>query len=99
MMVDFLFWLVAETSETYTTSLLDKAGIAYFLTFLGFDILRVEGLRNLEDDPERAHSCLLIYSPNPLPKRLTGLVYPSIVTQRREINAVVLYPTPKNQCR
>jgi hypothetical protein len=95
LVVDFLFWLLAETSEIYTTSSSDVAGVAYTLTFLGFDILRVEGLPNLEDDPQRAHSCQLIYNSTPLPKRLTSLVYPSVVSPRREINTVVPLSHPE----
>lgn len=89
MMTDFLFWLVGETSETYWTSSSDVAGVAYCLTFLGFDILRVKGLPNIEDDPERIHGCLLVYNRTPLPRSLASLVYASVTPERRQVNTVV----------
>ncbi|CZR65888.1 uncharacterized protein PAC_15788 [Phialocephala subalpina] len=95
MMVDFLFWLIGETSETYTTSSSDVAGVAYCLTFLGFDILGVEGLPNIEGDPGRTRPCLLIYNHTPLPKRLSGLVYALPSPERRNVNTVVLLSHPE----
>ncbi|KAH8748077.1 hypothetical protein F5882DRAFT_422203 [Hyaloscypha sp. PMI_1271] len=95
MMVDFLFWLIGETSETYTTSSSDVAGVAYCLTSLGFDTLGVEGLPNIGDDPGRMHPCLLIYNHTPLPKRLSGLVYALPVPERRNVNTVIPLSHPE----
>ena len=95
MMVDFLFWLIGETTETYTTSSSDVAGVAYCLTFLGFDTLGVEGLPNIEDDPERMHPYLLNYNHTPLPKRLSGLVHALPFPQRRNVNTVVPLSHPE----
>jgi hypothetical protein len=40
----FLYWLLAEDSDSFTTSSSDVAGIAHCLSRVGFDILSVSGI-------------------------------------------------------
>jgi hypothetical protein len=42
----FLYWLLAEDSDSFTTSSSDVAGIAHCLSQVGFDILSVSGIIN-----------------------------------------------------
>ncbi|KAF2194836.1 hypothetical protein K469DRAFT_706319 [Zopfia rhizophila CBS 207.26] len=57
-MVDFVVWLLAESSESYVTPSSDVAGVALCLSQLGIDILSVEGF----GQPDLPTSCRLIYN-------------------------------------
>jgi hypothetical protein len=54
---EFLYWLLAGQSKSFRTSSSDLAGIAYCLSYIGFDLLSVEGFLG---NPSES-SCQLIY--------------------------------------
>ncbi|MCJ1248113.1 hypothetical protein MMC30_005328 [Trapelia coarctata] len=57
--VDFLIWLLAGSSEDYTTCSSDIAGIATILSELGFTALGADGLEAVNTEAP----CILRYSP------------------------------------
>ncbi|KAF2113305.1 kinase-like domain-containing protein [Lophiotrema nucula] len=59
---NFLYWVIAGSSDKLDTSSTDVAGIAYCLTHLGFEILSVE---NFATTLNTGTSCRLIYSVAP----------------------------------
>ena len=84
---EFLLWLLAGQTDTYTTPSSDIAGIALCLSQLGIDVLSIDGLGLQPQDT----SCRLIYTTDSsILARQNALVIPLYPgDHRRELQMIV----------
>lgn len=84
--VDFLYWVLAATTETYTTNSSDVARIAYCLSRIGFDILSVRGLGHAP----RGSPCTLLYDTDSQLLNIDGMTPFGKAALRQHCTAVSL---------